>query len=159
MRATRPETPDFVERAPTRISAQQVVGATPEKVFEALADAPSWTQWWPGLTEARWTSAEHGGEGSTRRVKVRGLEVEERFVVWDPPRVWSFTFLAARPGFADAGVERAEIEALDDDRSRVRYTMAVELRGAARLLERVLKRRVQRGIEEGLAGLDAYLAG
>jgi uncharacterized protein YndB with AHSA1/START domain len=154
---SRPETPDFVDRAPLVIRAERTMPHTPERIFEALADTPSWKRWWPSLTIAEWTSAQEGGVGATRRVRVRGLEVHERFIAWEPGRRWGFTFLETNVPFARAGVELVELDP-DDDGTRVTYRMAVEPPRLLGVVLRLIRGGIRGGIEDGLAALDAHLA-
>lgn len=155
MRA-RPESPDFVDRAPLVITARRTMSHAPERIFGALADTPSWSSWWPSLTVAEWTSPQEGGVGATRKVRVRGLEVHERFIVWEPPRRWGFTFLETNVPFARAGVELVQLEP-DAGTTQVTYRMAVEPPRLLGPLLRLLRASIRGGIEDGLAALDDYL--
>lgn len=153
---TRPETPDFVDRAPLRVVIHQHLTASPDIVFTALADTPNWTAWWPGMTRAEWTSTQHGGLGAERRVNVRGLKVQERFIAWDPGERWGFTFLGTNVPLARAGVELVELTP-DGAGTNLRYTMALEPPRFLGPVIRALRSRFETGIGEGVAGLDRYL--
>ena len=156
--STRPETPDFVERAPIRAVAEREVGATPDRVFEVLADAPSWERWFPNMKRCRWLTEPPHGVGSRRRVRVGPLEVTEEFVLWEPGQVWGFTFLDVNLPGAKAGVERVDLTPVGDDRCHVRYTMAIEPLPVLSLLGGPFKVGAEKGLRDGLKGLDTYVS-
>jgi uncharacterized protein YndB with AHSA1/START domain len=64
--------------------------ATPEQVFAALADAPSWKRWAGPMVLASWWEREGdpppGGVGAIRRLGMRGASSREEIVAYDPPR-------------------------------------------------------------------------
>lgn len=154
----RPETPAFVPQAPVRAVAEREVGATPDRVFEVLADAPSWERWFPNMRSCRYTTAAPYGVGSRRRVQVGPLKVEEEFVAWDPGERWGFTFVDVNLPGARAGVELVELTPVGDDRCHVRYTMAIEPAALAAPLAGLFTRAAEKGLRDGLAGLDRYVS-
>lgn len=158
MSSCRPETVAFTATAPLRITATREVGADPEAVFAALADAASWPAWFPGLDEARWTSPAPHGVGATREVKVGPLRVAEEFIVWDPGERIGFTFVSTNLPGTRAGVEIAELVPVRGGRTRVSYTMALEPVGLPARLARPVAPVARLAIGRGLAGLDRYLA-
>ena len=158
MTATRPERPDFVDRAPLRIAVDEILNATPEEVFDTLGDAPSWMQWFPNMRHASWITPPPHDVGSQRRVDVGGLRVSEEFVVWDRPHRWGFTFLEVNIPFARAGVELAELSPAAGGGTRVQYTMALDPPAPLRLLAPVLVPGIRRSLRQGLRGLDRHLA-
>jgi uncharacterized protein YndB with AHSA1/START domain len=156
MSSTRPESVDFVERAPLRATAARVVEAPPEAVFDALADAPGWPSWFAEIDGCRWLTPAPHGVGSQREVRLGPVRVTERFIVWDRPHRWGFTFAAARPSIARAGVELVDLEPLGRT-TRVTYHMAVQPPRPATPLTPVLRRRLERVLTAALAGLDDHL--
>ena len=154
----RPETPDFVDRAPIRAVAEREVGATPDRVFEVLADAPSWERWFPNMKRCRYTTPAPHGVGSRRKVQVGPLKVEEEFVLWEPGKVWGFTFRDVNLPGAKAGVERVELTPVGDDRCHVRYTMAIEPLPLLAPLGGPFTAAAEKGLRDGLQGLDEYVS-
>jgi uncharacterized protein YndB with AHSA1/START domain len=126
MATTRPESLAFVDLAPMRAEATRELDASPETVFDVLADADSWPRWFPNMQHCRWLTPPPHGVDSQREVRVGPLHVVERFIVWDRPRRWGFTFTAATPPIARAGAELVTLEPVGDGRTRVTYTMALE---------------------------------
>ncbi len=128
MGATREETLDFPTRAPMVATASRQVPAPPDAVFDVLADAAGWSAWFPGLTRASWTSPEPHGVGSTRRVEVGPVAVDERFLAWDRGERFGFTFTHVSAPIARAGVEVIELDGdeVPAGATLVTYTMALE---------------------------------
>lgn len=157
MATTRPETLEFLDLAPMRAVATAEIGATPEAVFDALADAGSWPQWFPDMTTCRWLTPAPHGVDSQREVRVGPLHVVERFIVWARPSRWGFTFTSASPPIARAGVELVELEPVGTDRTKVTYTMALDPPGPAALVSGVAARTMEATLSDALAGLDRYL--
>ena len=155
----REETTDFIDRAPVVIAAARNIDAPPQTVFDVLADTPGWTEWFPGMSTARWTSLPPHGVGSTRHVRVGPLRVDEIFIAWDPPSAWGFTFTAANVPGLRAGVELAELVPLADGRTHVRYRMALDVSRALAALQPVLGPAVRRTLDQGLAALERHVRG
>ena len=155
MPTCRPETVAFTATAPVRASAVREVSGTPDEVFAVLADAEGWTNWFPGLRSAGWTSQGPHGVGSTRTVTVGPLQVEEEFIVWEPGRRFGFTFTGTNLPGTRAGVELVELVPVDDGRrTRVSYTLSAEPVGLPRLIGARLTPIVRAALGGGLRGLD-----
>jgi uncharacterized protein YndB with AHSA1/START domain len=157
MPSPRPEGVGFVAEAPLRAVASRRIPATPEAVFDAIADVDSWPEWFPGMRRCTWLTPPPHEIGSQRRVVVGPLRVDERFVVWDRPRRWGFTFTGSNLPLADAGVEVVDLEPVGDA-TQVTYTMALApprlLAPGARLSVPVMERT----LGAALKGLERYLA-
>jgi uncharacterized protein YndB with AHSA1/START domain len=153
----RPETPAFIDHAPLRVRATRDLGAGAEAVFDALADAEGWERWFPGMRRCEWLTPAPHGVGSQRAATVDALHLVERFVVWDRPHHWGFTFTEVRPPILSAGVELVELEDLGRGCTRVTHTMA--LRPALRLpLAGAIARSLESRLATGLAGLERHVA-
>ena len=76
-------------------------GASPERVFDLLADATTWPRWLhPIVTVATWepvATAEPGGVGAIRKVGRPPLFAREQIVAVDAPRQLSYTILSGQP--------------------------------------------------------------
>jgi carbon monoxide dehydrogenase subunit G len=154
----RPETTAFTATAPVRASAVREVAGTPDEVFAVLADAEGWTRWFPGLRSCRWLSDAPHGVGSTRRIALGPLQVDEEFIVWEPGARFGFTFTSANLPGTRAGVELVELVPVDDGRrTRVSYTFCVEPVGVPRLVGARLTPLVRGALGGGLRGLDREL--
>ena len=156
MATTRPESLEFVDLAPVRAEATREIDASPGTVFDALADAEGWPRWFPNMQQCRWLSPPPHGVDSQREVRVGPLHVVERFIVWDRPRRWGFTFTAASPPIARAGAELVELEPAGDGGTRITYTMALEPPGPAGLVNRATG-PMEAVLAEALTSLERYL--
>jgi uncharacterized protein YndB with AHSA1/START domain len=157
MATTRPEALEFVDLAPLRAVATREICADPERIFDVLADAGSWPHWFPNMTSCRWLTPPPHGVDSQREVRVGPLHVVERFVIWARPSRWGFTFTAASPAIARAGVELVELTPLGQERTQVTYTMALEPRIAAGSLTRAVEPAMEATLRDALAGLDDHV--
>ena len=121
---------DYFDDAPVRVTAREVVAASPERIFEVFLDADSWPRWaWP-ITGVDWTSPMPLEVGSTRTVWMRGPMVGyEEFVAWDPGRRMAFRFNQTIKGGPSAFAEDYVVTDLRDGRSLVEWTMAMTLSG------------------------------
>lgn len=121
----RTETIDFVERAPVVIDVSRRMPFDAGRVFDALADVDLWPRWVVGMVAASWTSEPPHGVGSTRRVALGPLTVDERFIAWERPTLMAFTFVDANAPVARAGVERLDVDAAGGA-TTLRYRMALD---------------------------------
>lgn len=156
MATTRSESLEFVDLAPVRAHATRDLDASAEAVFDALADAEGWPRWFPSMQQCRWLTPPPHGVDSQREVQVGPLHLVERFIVWDRPRRWGFTFTAATPPIARAGVELVELEPAGAQATRVTYTMALEPPGPAGLA-RLATGPMDATLADALAGLAHHL--
>ena len=85
----------MVKAASYEVSAES--SASPERVWELLADARSWQRWAGPMVLSSWWEREGqpapGGVGAIRRLGMRGASSREEIVAYDPPRhlgyVWA----------------------------------------------------------------------
>ncbi len=154
MPSTRPQDVGFYSTAPVHFSATRTLPATPDEVFAALADTPSWPQWFAALTKAEWTSDAPYGVGSTRRVHIGPIKVDERFIVWEPGVRWGFTFTATTIPTVRAGAELVELAPVGADGQQTEATYHMHLDPLPGLGP--VTRLLRGGIEQSLGGaLDA----
>jgi uncharacterized protein YndB with AHSA1/START domain len=60
--------------------------ATPERVFDLLADAPRWREWaGPSIRESAWVSGTTGGIGAVRRLGRRPFYTRETITEFQRP--------------------------------------------------------------------------
>lgn len=123
---------DYFVTAPCRVVVAELIDASPEQIFETFLDADAWTQWAFPITEVEWTSPFPLAVGATRTVRMRGGMVGwEEFIAWDPCRRMAFRFNQTVPGGPVAFAEDYVVADLGGGRSRVQWTMAMTLTGAA----------------------------
>ncbi len=122
--------PEFFENARWCFHANEIVKATPERVFDIFQDAESWTKWALPITDVEWTTPFPLAVGSTRTVTMIGdLVGYEEFITWDPPHRMAFRFNeVSKPGVG-AFAEDYTVHDLGDGRSLVEWAMAMAPEG------------------------------
>jgi len=154
-----PRPADWIETAPIKIRASREVHATAAEVWAAITDHERWPQWFDALDRAEATGGE--GLGSTRSVSVRSWRLDEEFVVWDEPRSFGFTVLAAEGPLgrlAESLNERIDIQVLTPERTRITYLQGWQPRSpfGGRLLK-LAGRAVTAQLRTALAKLEAHI--
>lgn len=145
----------FVDRAPARAEATVDIDAPPAAVWAVLVDHRRWPEWFgPALVSCEPTSNVEEGVGATRMVRLRGgAAITERFIAWDEGALWAFTGTAAKPKVFAKLVERARLEPLPGDRTRITYTMAFEPNGLLRFGGPLLSRGISLSLKSALKNL------
>ncbi len=154
------KSPEWTDRAPVKISASREIVASPDEIFTALADHESWPTWFPRMTNVERYGELDDGLGSTRRVSLGRVVVDEKFIVWEPGKEWSFTALDIRgaPPLLESLNERVSIQQLSPDRCRVTYLMALgPRRGSTWMFDKALRKSVTKTLRNTLSGLDRHL--
>jgi carbon monoxide dehydrogenase subunit G len=149
----------FAEDAPVTPEATVVINASPAEIWAVLADNETWPEWFAGLRKVVPTSGGEFGLGSTRRVELGLMKVDERFIAWDVGRLWAFTGTEMKPKLFTKLVERVVLEPLDEGRTRVTYRMAFELVPPMRLMAPALRSGMARAIAKGMRGLAERVEG
>lgn len=71
--------------------------ASPQRVFDLLADAATWKEWAGPLVLQSWWEREGepapGGVGAIRRLGIRGASSREEIVAYEPPAHLAYTWL------------------------------------------------------------------
>lgn len=157
VRFVKPTTkqPDsWVDEATNRCEARIEVAATPERIWEVLADHESWPEWFTAIDTVEVTGAA-SGIGAERRVTLPGMVIDEEFVAWEPGRRFAFTVVGMSKPVFDTLNERVTIEDLGNGRCEVTYIQAFKPKAWFALPFLVVKRQFRRGLHRGLKGLKA----
>ncbi len=159
MIALRPETLDFIERAPLRVSESITLGAPPLRVFAVFADAPSWPRWFPLMHRASWASPEIERVGAVREVALHGLGVyRERFIAWDPGARFAFTMTETSSPLAAAIVEDFQMTPVrDGEATRLSWTLAAEPTAIGHFAKPLVEGIMRRVFLASGPRLEAYL--
>ena len=149
----------FIDTAPLKISHQVDLEASPQRVFEILADVDTWPRWFKGMNKAEWTSPEPHGVGSTRCVYLMGkvLRVDETFLAWDPGKHFAFRFDDQSLPLAGAAIEDLRLEDIGNGRCRLRYDVYLELPGPLKLMRPVVQPLLRTIFGRGVRGLMDYV--
>lgn len=157
MPSLEPADPTFATTAPRIVTVDHVVDAPASAVWEVVTDNPGWVEWFPTMTSSENTSDPTSGVGSTRTVKVGGLRADERFVAWEPEKLWAFTITKTNLPMAKRFLEQLEFTP-DGDKTRVRYTGAYEPHPLVRPIGGFIDKQLRSTWANGLAGLAAVTA-
>lgn len=147
-----PRSIEWAESAPVRIEARGESTASPQDVFEVLADHERWPDWFTGVRKVEITGPATG-VGARRRVVIPGATVDEEFIVWEPGERWAFTGTAARPRFTRSLVEDCRLEELESGGTRITYTMCLDPPPLLRAVVKVLAGRIRANNRRALAKL------
>lgn len=156
MNELTPQAPEWIDQAPLQVRASREIIATPAEIWALLVRHDRWPEWFDALTRAEGTGGD--GLGSTRSVWIKKWRIDEEFIIWDEPRSFGFTVLAADGPigrFAASLNERVEIQVLAPDRVRVTYLQGWLPRSklGARLLGFATK-GLRKNLRAALADLD-----
>lgn len=145
----------LVETAQARGSAEREMAVSAEQLFATLEDGPSWSKWVPVIREVTWTSPKPFAKGTTRTVRlVGGIKLDEVFWTWEQNRRMGFSVTASTNNMLTSLAELYEITPLSDERCRLRWTMAMSLRGALSKIEPYMKPSLPRAQEFLLKTLE-----
>ena len=153
-----PRDTDFVDSASTRIVTRVEVEASPDEVWQVIANSERWPEWFPATKACRTTSPQVEAIGATRWIHFDLFKVNERFVAWDRPRRWAFTILDANVPGAVSVVEQALTERAEGGKTALTYVYAADWAPWARGMVPILRRRLARLFSEGLAGIQGQVA-
>ena len=148
---------DWIEHAPVRIEARGESAAAPDAVFAVLADHERWPEWFPSIKRVSVLGPAEG-VGARRRVELRGLTVDEEFIVWEPGRRWSFTGYSARPHFTRSLVEDCRLSPNASGGTDITYTMYLDPSPVWRVLFKAAVGRVRANNTQAMANLGQRAA-
>ena len=86
-----------------------------------------------------------------------GLKVHERFIAWEPGRLWSFTVTDMTRAFARSMVERARFSERADGGTDIVYRIAAQPRWWAVPLRRFLGGQMKKSFAQSFGQLESYL--
>lgn len=153
-RRLRPVGLDFIEDAPIRLVFAAEVTATPEDVYEALAqDVEGWPHWFSAVSLARPT---HGGAG--REVTLRGgVRFEETIMAAEPEQRYAY-----RVDTTNAPAVRALLEEWrltpQGSGTHIRWTFAADGPTPFRLTLRAASPALGQSFRQAVRALDGRLA-
>jgi carbon monoxide dehydrogenase subunit G len=150
----RPVELDFLEKAPRRIAVEGVVALPRDLVWQALVDAPSWPEWFPGVRSAGYLGDPPYGVGTIRVADVGGWRMEETMLAWDESRRWAYRIDGSTAPLARAQLECTEL-ADHATGTRVTWSFAIEPGLLLRLTGPFFRGTVQRLLDRALQRLDA----
>lgn len=132
MPALTPVPLSFFESAPVCVTSHRLVKGAAADIGARFDDARFWVD---GLRlgSVTWTSPRPHGTHTTRTVEVGPIRVDEQFLAWEPTRV-AFRLDHLNAPLVEAFAEDWRVVDAAPGHSVVRWTVALRLRGPARLL-------------------------
>ncbi len=116
---------DFLDAAPVRFDYAVELPAPGPAVFGAIAADPSTWTWFPGLSDASYTSAPPHGVGTQRAVVMSEVTYRETILAWDPPTRWAYRVDRSSEDTFRALAEDWTVEDLGD-RAVLRWAFCVD---------------------------------
>lgn len=101
------------------------IDATPERVWDALADFGALAAWVPIVEHSCLLSDQSGGVGAIRRVQIAGRTLVETVVTWSPERELAYS-VDGLPPFVDAARNTWRVRPGDGRRSTVSLTTEID---------------------------------
>jgi Polyketide cyclase / dehydrase and lipid transport len=144
--------PGWAQQAPIQIHHQLHLPASPERVFEVLADSPGWTTWFKGMRRVR---IDHlgTGVGTLRTVWVQATRVQEHFTVWEPNRQITFHIVESNSPGLKVMVEDYQIAPATNG-STLAITVGIEAQWPLRLVPGLVRMIVGR-LTGGVLGISS----
>jgi len=156
VRSLDPVSLGFFDDAPVRIVTTCRLGATPDHVFDTLADPASWPRWFPLMSRAGWTSPGPAALGAEREVALRAFgQFRERFIAWEPGARYTFTMIGTTSPLVDAMGEDYRLTA-DGKGTRLDWTIAARPSRIGRVLTPALRMIMKRIGSAAARRLDRY---
>ena len=112
------------------VRVEEVVDVARDALFAVLTDHESYDRFRGvrSCTLIRDGKPERNGLGAVRRVHLGGPAVlDEEIVVFDPPAVYEYRVVRARPFPVKHTLGRVELEALDANRTKVTWTSTFDI--------------------------------
>ncbi len=152
------ETPlAWVDTAPNKFVNELVLDATPDEVFAIFADIDQWPKWFKDIKRGAWDEDGERGVGSRRTVYLRDINVRETILAWDPGKRFAFCVTHASLPLSRNVVEDFRLEATDDGRARLVWTVGYDVRAFVVPFAFIIKMKFRRMFKRALASLDAYV--
>jgi len=153
MPALAPKSIDWIATAPVQIEQSVAIDAPVERVWDHLVDNNAWINWFPGMSECRFTSEPPHSVDSIRSVHLDQFKVTERIIAWEPSRRWGMTVLEINAPVLAAMAEEATLTADSSGATKLDFRIGIELSSIGRLLRRPLVGRQTTGLKTALANL------
>ena len=153
----KPQDLAFADTAPWLFDMVGRFDATLAEVWAAFIDNEGWIKWMGGCKKCHATSTPFDGVGSTRFIDVAGLKVNERFIGWEPEKLWAFTVIDLNFGFAKSMVERAQFNRVGNQ-TEVTYRIAIEPATWAKPIRPLMARQTARAFNKGFVKLNTLLS-
>ena len=123
---------DYLDHGTIRVEVTRELAATPAEIWEELADAPSWPEWFLGARRLRWVTRAPHGVGSRREISLATISILEEFLVWEPGERFAFALIGAEGSGSQilrGGVEQVTLDAGTVGHTVTTYRMSLDVVG------------------------------
>lgn len=134
-----------------------VLPATPQRVFAMLGAAAPWPQWLQLVNKIVYLDDTRGVGCERDVVLFDGSVIREHFIAWSPERVAFYVTKSSSPAMKFF-MEEFVMLPIEGGRTRLRWSMTYELRGAYNALAPAFGPVFQAEAEAGLVRLVALLS-
>jgi len=143
----------------TSVERTRTLQASAEKVWAVLADFDGISGWAPNVAHSSLLSDTESGPGTSRRVQVGRNALVETVVTWEPTSTIAYR-IEGLPKRLGALTNQWDLVAAGE-RTQVTLTSTVDAgaRPPARLIERLVTKKMGSTSDEMLDGLVAHLTG
>lgn len=135
------------------MSLEVKLKASPEQVWNVLIDNPGWAEWYSGVSSCQDTSPSTG-LGSTRRIVVNDLQVDEEIIGWEPNHLWALSVYETNKPLSKCWIERLVLEPTGDNGTLIRYNAGLELVFFAKRIQCFVVSGIRKAWSENLARID-----
>jgi len=153
MKAVTPQTSEWVDDAPAKITRSLVVNASPSTIWDILVANEEWPEWFPGFRSCEFSTAAPHGVGSVRLLRQDQFRVEERIITWDPGREWGMTVIGMNVPVVSGMAENVRLTPVDGATTEVQWDIGVALRWWSRPLRPFLVGKSDKQLQLALTAL------
>ncbi len=156
----RPLSSDYPKSAPHRFVMERELAATPQALFELLADPAEWVRWFPDMKRMTWISpeGERNRAHAVRRADTGSGDVIEHFVAWEPNERLAFYAERMTTPLVSEFFEDYVIQPVGADRSRLIWTVGFAPRLVFRPLMFAIRPRFARMFDAAADALVRHVA-
>lgn len=154
----RPADVTFAASAKKQFTYDVAVPGSGAAAFRAVTEPELLGRWLPDVKSPKWlTSAPHG-VGSVREVRVAGIAVHEKVLVWEPGERFVFCIVRANVPLLRRMVEDFRMTRMESGGTRVQWTIAYQPQLMLAPLEPLITPRFSKMFEAGSAQLARFVA-
>jgi hypothetical protein len=155
MKTLAPMDVEFLANPPESMEFEGTIDRSADDVFDILADPSKLGLWLKDLKSARWLTEPPHGEGSKRRVTLKLITVEERFVVWERGKRFAFVMDATSLPIVEAMGEDMRIDSRGETRCHVTWRVAYAPTSIGRVVRPVARFVFSKLFHDSLVSLKA----
>jgi hypothetical protein len=147
----------FLTSAPIQQVRRGHVALPADRVFELVAERPeSWPAWFSLARECHFEGGPPHGVGSVRRISLRGgIRARERVLAWDEDRRFAYRVEEINMPGVRAAMEEWTVHAVAEDRTELRWILAVDCAEPAGLLLQAARTGIDRAFNQGIRKMPA----